>query len=260
MIEGSVLMPKVSRLAVLGSLLATSVASAQPGATSPITETPIEAWDRQDPTRTIRPPGEAEVVDERPAIAPSVHVRKPVKDPLATTRVWGFGVRATGVSGIGVLPGVNYGGELAGMIRYQELFGELAIGRLKPQKTYVVTDSPEHVELGLNVWTARAGWASMKMPLRAWVLSEVGELASARQMPGVLPRAMMGSTPMDRRWKALGAGFGVAWPMTDTARLFGMVEFAVPVNREDVTLDGYGVYEPDPLAARSSVGLEVGWR
>jgi hypothetical protein len=79
-------------------------------------------------------------------------------------------------------------------------------------------------------------------------------------MPGVLPRAMMGSTPMERRWKALGAGFGVAWPMTDTARLFGMVEFAVPVNREDVTLDGYGVYEPDPLAARSSVGLEVGWR
>ena len=45
-----------------------------------------------------------------------------------------------------------------------------------------------------------------------------------------------------------------------TARLFGSVELAIPVNRDDVTLDGYGTYEPDPLAARSSVGLEVGWR
>ena len=106
-------------------------------------------------------------------------------------------------------------------------------------------------DLGLKLFIRHA---------RGLVLTEVGELASAKQMPGVVPRMMMGSTPMDRRWKAVGAGFGVAWPMNDTARLFGMVEFAVPVNRDDVQLDGYGTYEPDPLAARSSVGLELGWR
>ncbi|HTL34927.1 MAG TPA: hypothetical protein VL326_17480 [Kofleriaceae bacterium] len=233
-------MAKVSKIALFISMLATSAAYAQA-------------------------PGETEVSEpesfvETPAVAPQATVRKPIHDPLATTRPWGFGVRATGLSGIGALPGVNYGGELAANLRHQELFAELAIARWKPEHTYVVTESPEHVELGLNCWTVRAGWAGMKMPLRAWVLTEVGELASAKQMPGVVPRMMMGSTPMDRRWKAVGAGFGVAWPMNDTARLFGMVEFAVPVNRDDVQLDGYGTYEPDPLAARSSVGLELGWR
>ena len=245
-------MPKVSQLALLSSLLATSVASAQPGATPPL--------DPSDPD--FRPPGEAEVVqpEQQPAVAPNVYVRKPIQDPLATTRVWGFGVRLTGLSGIGALPGVNYGGEVAAQVRHQELFGELAVGRWKPEHTYMVADSQDHVELGLNVWTVRAGWSSMKTPLRGWVLSEAGELASARQMGGVVPRMMTGSTPTDRRWKAVGAGFGVAWGMTDTARLVGSIEIAIPVSRDDVTLDGYGTYQPDPLTARSCVGLEVGWR
>ena len=44
-------------------------------------------------------------------------------------------------------------------------------------------------------------------------------------------------------------GFPVLFRVTDE-----------PVMRNAVTLDGYGSYEPDPLTARSSVGLEVGWR
>ena len=70
---------------------------------------------------------------------------------------------------------------------------------------------------------------------------------------------MMGDTPQGRRWTAVGAGFGVAWPMSDNARLFGMIELAVPVGRENLMLD-QGTYQPDAMAARSSLGLEVGWR
>lgn len=180
-------------------------------------------------------------------------------NPLATTERWGGGIRLTGLSGIGALPGVNFGGEVAVMLRRDELFAELAIGRWKPEKTYLVTASPEPVELGLDVWTLRGGWASMQSPLRAWALVEVGELASARGMPGVVTRMMTGETPQERRWQAVGAGFGVAWPMSDSARLFGMIEIAVPVGRDELTLD-QGMYQPDPLAARSSAGLEVGWR
>jgi hypothetical protein len=47
--------------------------------------------------------------------------------------------------------------------------------------------------------------------------------------------------------------------MTPKVRLIGMMELAVPVNREELALD-VGTYKPDPIAARSSVGLEVGWR
>lgn len=187
-------------------------------------------------------------------------VVKPAKNPLATTEHWGGGVRLTGLSGIGALPGVNYGAEVAGHLRHDEYFVELALGRWKPRDTYVVTEMPEHVELGLDLWTVRAGWESMKMPLRGWLLGEVGELASARRMAGVVARMMTGDTPDARQWRALGGGFGVAWPMTNQARLVGTVELAIPVNRERLALDRGEAYEPDPLAARYSIGLEVGWR
>lgn len=180
--------------------------------------------------------------------------------PLATTERWGGGVRLTGLSGIGALPGVNYGAEVAGHLRRDEYFVELAVGRWKPRDTYLVSEMPSRVELGLDLWTVRAGWESMRMPLRGWLLAEVGELASARQMAGVVARMMTGSTPDDRQWRALGGGFGVAWPMTNQARLVGTMEIAFPINREKLMLDRGEAYEPDPLAARYSIGLEVGWR
>jgi hypothetical protein len=181
-------------------------------------------------------------------------------DPLATTERWGGGIRLTGLSGIGALPGRNFGGEVAGVVRRDELFVELALARWRPEETYVVTDSTERVELGLDVWTLRGGWASMKMPMRGWLLAEVGELAGARGMPGVVTRMVMGDTPQQRQWRAAGGGVGVAWPMSDQARLFGSFEVAIPLHRERLVLDRGGAYEPDPMAARCSLGLEVGWR
>jgi hypothetical protein len=184
------------------------------------------------------------------------------QDPLATTETWGGGLRLTGLSGIGALPGVNFGGEVALNLRHNEVFGELALGQWKPEDTQYVVEGSSSVELGINMWTARAGWASMRMPLRAWGLIEVGEIAgtTARNMPGVLPRMVMGDTPSNRQWRALGAGLGVAWPLSHQARVVGNMEIAVPIQRERLMLAYGEAYEPDPLAARYSVGLEVGWR
>lgn len=47
--------------------------------------------------------------------------------------------------------------------------------------------------------------------------------------------------------------------MSPHVRLIGMLELAVPINRAELALD-VATYAPDPIAARSSVGLEVGWR
>jgi hypothetical protein len=187
-------------------------------------------------------------------------VKPPSKpDPLATTERWGGGIRLTGLSGIGALPERNFGVEVAALLRHDELFGELAIGRWIPEHGHVVTDMSAQVPLALDVWTVRAGWASMRMPLRGWLLAEVGEIAGASAMPGVVPRMVMGQTRSDRRWNAAGAGVGVAWPMTDQARLVGNLEIAVPLQRATVMLDDRS-FEADPLTARFSVGLEVGWR
>lgn len=240
-----------SKLMLASSLLAVTAvtASAQPGATPSSDET---AAAEAEADAALRPPSAVEV-------APTVYVAHKKPSPLATTERWGGGVRLTGLSGIGALPGVNYGGEVAGNVRHDELFAEFALGRWRPQKTYVVTESPQRVELGLDVWTLRGGWASMSMPLRLWGLVEVGELASAG-MPGVVARMMTGEVPDSRRWRAVGAGFGVAWPMSNNARFVGMIEIAVPVDRGTVMLDTAGAYRSDPMAARSSAGLEVGWR
>ena len=195
-------------------------------------------------------------------VATAVHAehRVAVDDPLATTDRWGGGIRLTGLSGIGALPGVNYGAEVAVNARRDELFAELALARWKPEDGYRVAETQDQVPLKLDVWTLRVGWASMKMPLRAWGLVELGEIAGARGPQGVVSRMMMGDTPKQRQWQSVGGGFGVAWPMSDQARLFGSLEVTIPTNREPLMLDHGGAYTPDPLVARYTVGLEVGWR
>lgn len=195
------------------------------------------------------------------ATAASAEPRRPLRaNPLATTERWGGGLRLTGLSGIGALPGVNFGGEVAIMVRRDEAFAELAIGQWKPEHTQYVPSEPGPVELELDVWTLRAGWASMNMPLRAWGLVEVGEVAGTRGMQGVVTRMVMGDTPDNRQWRAIGAGIGVAWPMSNQARLIGNMELAVPINRDRLMLDRGEAYQPDPMAARYSLGIEVGWR
>ncbi len=205
----------------------------------------------------IAPPSSVAVV--RPS-----YTRPKRHDPLATTERWGGGVRLTGLTGIGALPGVNFGGEVAINVRREELFGELAMARWTPEENYYVVDAGESRPLRLDVWTLRVGWASMKMPLRAWALAEVGELASLpgmQAMPGVVTRMVMGETPSVRRWEAVGAGLGVAWPMSNQARLVGNMEIAVPTTGEQqLDVNGYGAYQPEVMAARFNAGLEVGWR
>jgi hypothetical protein len=91
------------------------------------------------------------------------------------------------------------------------------------------------------------------------VLAEIGEVAGQRQMTGYLAR-MVGAVESSHRWVAAGAGFGVAWPMSDQARLVGNVELAVPLQRNDLKMTTGEPYEPDAAAARCSLGIEVGWR
>ncbi|HET9989167.1 MAG TPA: hypothetical protein VFQ65_11620 [Kofleriaceae bacterium] len=200
-------------------------------------------------------------------LAPESPVEEPVlvrhvrPDPLATTEPWGGGLRLTGASGIGALPGRNFGAEVAVNVRHDELFAELALSHWQPENEYRVMSAGTPVPLGLDVWAMRAGWSSMRMPLRAWLLAEVGEVAGTNEMSGVLPRMVMGDTPAGRRWTAVGAGVGVAWPLSNQIRLVGSMELAVPITDEHLVIDnGIGDYKPDPLAARYAVGLEVGWR
>jgi hypothetical protein len=161
---------------------------------------------------------------------------------------WGGGGRVLGVSGVGALPRVNVGGELAGYVRRRTAFAELALARWVPDAATHEQGAPA---LSLEVATVRVGWRASAMPLRAWLAGELGSLARAD-----LDHA---ST---RRWTALGAGFGVAWPMAPNARLLGTIELAVPLERGEITHmmpPAPEPYRPGVAAARCAFGIEIGW-
>ena len=231
-------MPRLSTLALASGFVfvLVSPAAAQPGMQDPVEPGPVEP-------------------------APVRHTLASKANPNATDAMWGGGVRLTGLSGVGALPGVNIGGELAVHVRWEERFVELGLAKWRPQETVVVTEAPDRVELGLDVWSIRGGWASKTMPLRAWLLVEAGELAGPHHvMPAGVPRMVMGSVEASHKWFAAGGGFGVQWPMSENARLVGNVELAIPIDREPMMLDTGGTFEPDAATARCSLGRELGWR
>jgi hypothetical protein len=92
-----------------------------------------------------------------------------------------------------------------------------------------------------------------------WGLAEVGELANPTGMFGGIARMVTMQMPAERRWVALGGGIGVAWPFSNHGRLVGSFEVAFPLDRSSMMLDN-GAFPPDPAAARTSLGLEVGWK
>ncbi|MDB4962258.1 MAG: hypothetical protein JWP01_2257 [Myxococcales bacterium] len=177
-----------------------------------------------------------------------------VRAPLGSGPRWGGGGHVLGLSGVGALPRLNLGGELAGYVRRNDTFVELAIGRWVPQTVALDPGAPAGVEVSLDVVSLRAGWGPHELPLRAWLLGELGLIHGT----GV---AVDDARTASARWTALGGGFGVAWPMSPIARLVGTVELAIPLERTRFMLrDGADLYQPAVAAARCSLGIEVGWK
>lgn len=169
-------------------------------------------------------------------------------------RTWGGGVRALALSGIGALPRINLGGEIAGYVRHDDYFGEIALARWVPQSARLDPGAPARVDVSLDVVALRGGWGPERLPIRAWLLTEVGRM----QGQGL---AVLDPQVDSSRWIAVGGGFGVAWPMARLARLVGTFEVAVPLQRTTFMLrNGADLYEPSAMAARCALGLELGWR
>ncbi|CAN5733725.1 hypothetical protein BH11MYX3_BH11MYX3_19140 [soil metagenome] len=184
-----------------------------------------------------------------------VHVdAPPVTAAVRPAHRWGGGVRLLALSGIGALPRINLGGELAGYVRRERYFGELAVARWVPQSARLDPGAPARVSVSLDVLTLRAGWGTEQLPIRAWLSGEIGRI-QGEGMAVVDPR--IGSA----RWVAVGGGFGVAWPMAPRARLVGTFELAIPLERTRFMLkNGGDLYQPAAAAARCALGLELGWR
>lgn len=167
-------------------------------------------------------------------------------------RVWSLDVRLSGVSGIGVIPKVGLGGELALTLRRKTALAELAETRWVMSAAQIHTGAPARVDVGLQATALRLGWRSPVMPLRAWASVEGGSMYGT----GVqLDNSQLGSG----RWLAAGSGFGVAWPISRWVRLVGTTEIMIAIERVKFSLgDGMTVYAPSAASARATCGLEIG--
>lgn len=181
--------------------------------------------------------------------APEVHAAERVEPPGP----WGAGMRVQGVSGIGALPRIGLAGELAGFVRHDEVYVEVAATRWMPSPRFFHLGSPGRVDVRLDAAALRVGYQSRRLPLRGWIAGEAGVVEG----DGVA----IHDPEMDQRtWAALGAGFGVGWAMTRHLRLVGTLETLVPLVRARFALnDGSQVFRADPITVRSGLGLEVGW-
>jgi hypothetical protein len=185
---------------------------------------------------------------DEPVVAVHAHLTAP------HLRTWSIGARLSGVSGVGIIPEVGLGGELAVTLRRKSTMAELAATRWAVSKAQLHGGGPAHVDVGLDVTAMRVGWRSEQLPLRGWASVEVGTMYGN----GVaLANAALG----EGRWFAAGTGFGVAWPMTKWARLVGTTEVMLAVERVRFSLgDGSVIYAPAPMSARATCGIEVGWQ
>jgi len=167
---------------------------------------------------------------------------------------WGGGVRLLALSGIGGVPSVGVGGELAGFVRRHDAFAEIGIAGWGHGSVDLTAGAPGRVEVNHRYVVARLGWSPERMPIRAWLAGELGSMEG-------LGVGLVDNGGGAGRWEAIGSGFGVAWPISPWIRLVGTFEAAVPFARPRFQLaDGNAVYEPAPLTARACLGFEVGWR
>ena len=199
--------------------------------------------------------------DDPPGVQPRVATRSDSADAevhgdvvAARPRHWAIGARLSAISGIGVVPEVGWGSEIAGYVRRDEAMLEIGEARWLASSQKIRYGTPAQVDVGFQVTAARFGWRPERLPLRAWLAVEVGQMNGSSD---TLATSQTGSG----RWIAAGSGFGVGWQMAPWIRLVGTTEIDIAFQRVRFTLsDGVVVYQPAPASARATCGLEIGWQ
>jgi hypothetical protein len=178
----------------------------------------------------------------------------PRRDAPPAVPQWGGGMRGSWMSGIGGVPSIGIGGELAGYVRRDRWFGEVAVADWGQSTEQPHDDATAAVTVGLLTTSVRVGWAPEPKAIRAWLGADVGRMSGESA-------ALAGASPNASAWVAVGPGFAVAWPIAPRVRLVGTLEAMAAVTHVRFVLqDGMQVYAPSALSARTTLGLEVGWR
>ena len=195
--------------------------------------------------RRVTPPIRIAVIEAAASTVEPLVVHRDLDQPVER-HPWSLGVRLSGVSGIGIVPEVGLGAEVAVSARHDKLLAEIGATKWLASGA---DHTNSHVDVGLGVMALRLGWKP-RPALRGWLSAEVGAMDGTGT-----------DAPTSQRWVAAGAGFGVEWPLLPWLRVVGATEILLAIERVKFEQANGGViYAPSPMSARATLGIEVGWQ
>jgi hypothetical protein len=198
----------------------------------------------------------ARAVLDEPEPAAAVVVARPAPARAPASDI-GIAARISGTSMIGAQPSLSGGVELAVPLHWRELMIEPAIAAAASTTARIAaisaTTPTAAVAVALRTATLRIGWRPSRLPLRAWVAADLGELRG----DGLMVAA---ATHGEALWAAAGAGIAGIWRLRPNVAVVGTAELIVPITRPTFELvTGEQLYRPEIAAGRIALGLEVGW-
>ena len=145
----------------------------------------------------------------------------------------------SGVSALGILPGLGIGGELAAVGERGPVFGELALVQWAASASTAANVTSDRIAIGLRAAALRLGWRIGELPVRAFADGELGSMTGSGMRSGA------------GTWLAFGIGLAGWWQVTPRLRAVATAEADLARDRVRFTLsDGTPVYEPGLSSAR----------
>jgi hypothetical protein len=168
-------------------------------------------------------------------------------------RWWHVGVRVATIAGVCVVPNVGVAGEVAAFARVGPASLELGAARWLGNGVEVDRGTVQHFDVRLAAATARLGAGPASLPLRGWLVGELGTMVGTTT-------GMDGRRDGAGRWLAVGMGFGATWRTGPAIAIVTAAEAIDALARPSFQLaDTTPIYAPPRLSARGWVGIEVAW-
>jgi hypothetical protein len=164
------------------------------------------------------------------------------------------GMRPSIVSGAGIAPHVGYGLEMSVWFVWGRGAVEVSGTRWLERLAEIPASQRLGASIGLDAIAARACWNPERYGPRVCALGELGNMSGR----GV---GLFNSRIGEGTYSAAGIGLSLRARLRSHLALVGGFDMLRAIDRPRFVLDrGTVLFQPDPLAGRVLLGVEVGWR
>lgn len=164
------------------------------------------------------------------------------------------GLRPSMVSGAGISPHVGYGLEVSAWFVWGSGAVEVSGTRWLERLAELPASERFGAAIGLDALAARACWNPERYGPRVCVLGELGSMSGR----GV---GLFDAKVGEGTYSAAGIGLSLRARLRSHVALVGGFDMVRAIDRPRFVLDrGTVLFQPDPLAGRVALGVELGWR